>query len=107
MEEQGKELMLMANIAVNGLDRLEAIMPSVKLLGVRHVGYGVKDRHYDTVGAALLWTLGQGFGDRYTPPGRGSLNRAVWIPGKHHESGGGCCRLNNLMDITRYRSETP
>ena len=68
MEEQGKELMLMANIAVNGLDRLEAIMPPVKLLGVRHVGYGVKDRHYDTVGAALLWTLGQGFGDRYTPP---------------------------------------
>jgi hemoglobin-like flavoprotein len=26
----------------------------------RHVGYGVQAAHYDTVGAALLWTLEQG-----------------------------------------------
>ena len=31
-----------------------------------HVGYGVQDSHYDTVGAALLWTLGQGLGDAFT-----------------------------------------
>ena len=27
----------------------------------------MKDEHYDTVGAALLWTLGQGLGDGFTP----------------------------------------
>jgi hemoglobin-like flavoprotein len=66
MTEQGKKLMKMINTAVNGLDRLDAIVPAVQQLGVRHVGYGVKDQHYDTVGAALLWTLDAGLGDAFT-----------------------------------------
>jgi hemoglobin-like flavoprotein len=66
MEEQGRKLMRMVGTAVNGLDRLDQIVPAVKDLGVRHAGYGVTDAHYDTVGAALLWTLGQGLGDAYT-----------------------------------------
>jgi hemoglobin-like flavoprotein len=66
MTEQGKKLMKMVNTAVNGLDRLNDIVPAVQQLGVRHIGYGVKDEHYDTVGAALLWTLGAGLGDAFT-----------------------------------------
>ena len=66
MAEQGKKLMKMVNTAVNGLDRLNDIVPAVQQLGVRHIGYGVKDEHYDTVGAALLWTLGAGLGDAFT-----------------------------------------
>ena len=66
MTEQGKKLMKMINTAVNGLDRLEEIVPAVQNLGVRHIGYGVKDKDYDTVGAALLWTLEQGLGDAFT-----------------------------------------
>jgi len=31
------------------------------------VGYGVKSQHYDTVGAALIWTLGAGLGSAFTP----------------------------------------
>jgi hemoglobin-like flavoprotein len=38
----------------------------VQQLGVRHIAYGVKDEHYDTVGAALLWTLDAGLGDAFT-----------------------------------------
>jgi nitric oxide dioxygenase len=30
----------------------------------------VEDRHYDLVGAALLWTLEQGLGDAFTPSAR-------------------------------------
>jgi len=67
MAEQGKKLMRMVGTAVNGLDRLDQIVPAVKDLGVRHVAYGVQDAHYDTVGSALLWTLGQGLGDAFTP----------------------------------------
>ena len=67
MEEQGRKLMRMVGTAVNGLDRLDEIVPAVKDLGTRHAGYGVTDAHYDTVGAALLWTLGQGLGDAFTP----------------------------------------
>ena len=32
-------------------------------LARRHLGYGVKDEHYDKVGEALLWTLEKGLGD--------------------------------------------
>lgn len=67
MEEQGAKLMKMIGVAVNGLNNLEAIVPAVQNLGVRHIEYGVKDKDYDTVGAALLWTLGQGLGDAFTP----------------------------------------
>ena len=67
MVEQGRKLMAMINTAVNGLTRLNEIVPAVQALGRRHVGYGVKEAHYETVGAALLWTLEQGLGPSFTP----------------------------------------
>jgi hemoglobin-like flavoprotein len=67
IEEQKKKLMQMISVAVNGLDRLEQIVPAVQALGKRHVSYNVQDDHYDTVGTALLWTLEQGLGDAFTP----------------------------------------
>jgi len=66
MAGQGKMLMSMIGTAVNGLDRPETILPAVQDLGRRHVGYGVKEEHYAPVGAALLWTLGQGLGEAFT-----------------------------------------
>jgi hemoglobin-like flavoprotein len=30
------------------------------------VSYGVRDEHYDIVGAALLWTLAKGLGEGFT-----------------------------------------
>jgi hemoglobin-like flavoprotein len=74
MVEQGRKLMAMINTAVNGLDRLEAIVPAVQDLGKRHVAYGVKDKDYDTVGAALVWTLEQGLGADFT-----AEVRTAWI----------------------------
>jgi hemoglobin-like flavoprotein len=66
MVEQGKKLMTMIATAVNGLDRLDSIVPAVQNLGRKHVGYGVKEKDYATVGEALIWTLGQGLGDDFT-----------------------------------------
>lgn len=65
METQGHKLMTMIGIAVRGLDKLEAIVPAVKDLGKRHVGYGVKEEHFAPVGSALLWTLEQGLGEHW------------------------------------------
>lgn len=73
MREQGRKLMQMLAVAVKGLDRLDELVPAVQALGVRHTAYGVKDRHYETVGAALLWTLEQGLGADFTPE-----TRAAW-----------------------------
>lgn len=66
MKSQGKMLMSVLNTAVASLDKLDTIIPVVQDLGRRHVDYGVKDEDYDTVGEALLWTLGQGLGDGFT-----------------------------------------
>ena len=56
MTAQGKLLMDMINTAVEGLDDLESIVPTVQDLGRRHGGYAVKPENYKTVASALLWT---------------------------------------------------
>jgi hemoglobin-like flavoprotein len=65
-KEQGRKLMTMIGAAVRGLNNLDTLVPAVENLGRRHVGYGVMPSHYETVGAALLWTLGQGLGPAFT-----------------------------------------
>jgi len=67
LTEQGKKLMQVIGVAVKGLDKLDELVPVVEQLGIRHVNYGVKEDDYDTVGTALIWTLGQGLGDDFTP----------------------------------------
>lgn len=67
MIEQGNKLMTMLGAAVAGLSNLDALIPVLKNLGVRHVDYGVKQSHYETVGAALLGTLDAGLGADFTP----------------------------------------
>lgn len=67
MSEQKHHLMTTLAFAVSGLAKPDRILTAVRQLGIRHVGYGVQTHHYDTVGAALLWTLGQGLGAAFTP----------------------------------------
>ncbi len=67
MGEQGRKLMKTIGVVVNGLTRLDEVVPAVQELGRKHVDYGVKPEHYATVGAALLWTLEQGLGGAFTP----------------------------------------
>jgi hemoglobin-like flavoprotein len=72
MRAQGRKLMAMIKTAVKGLDNLEKLVPAVQDLGRRHVKYGVKDKHYGTVGTALIWTLEQGLKDTFTDDVRSS-----------------------------------
>jgi hemoglobin-like flavoprotein len=74
MTEQGRKLIGMITVAVNGLDRLDEIIPAVRALGKRHSGYGVTDNHYETVATALLWTLERGLGEAFTDD-----TRNAWI----------------------------
>jgi hemoglobin-like flavoprotein len=67
MAEQGRKLMAIINTAVISLDNLGPILGAVEDMGRRHVGYGVTEAHYDTVGSALIWTLGKGLGEQFTP----------------------------------------
>jgi len=67
LTEQKQKLMATIATAVGSLNNLEDIVPVVQDLGVRHIAYGVKPEHYDTVGGALLWTLEQGLTEAFTP----------------------------------------
>jgi nitric oxide dioxygenase len=71
--KQGKVLMQTLTVVVKSLDRLDHLLPAVQALGRRHGGYGVRAEHYETVGAALLWTLEQGLGAEFD-----EQTRAAW-----------------------------
>jgi len=79
MTEQRRKVMAMITFAVNGLTRLEQLVPMVQDLGRRHAAYGVRPEHYYTVGAALLWTLQQGLGDSFTPAVREAWTAAYGV----------------------------
>lgn len=73
MAAQRGKLVQALRLAVEGLDDLDGLVPVIEDLGRRHVGYGVKASHYDTVGAALLWTLERGLGQAWT-----AETKAAW-----------------------------
>lgn len=79
MAAQGRKLMQALALCVGSLDRLAAIVPAVRELGRRHVAYHVRDEHYETVGAALLWTLEKGLGPDFTADTRAAWSKVYWV----------------------------
>jgi hemoglobin-like flavoprotein len=73
LAHQGCKLMRMLNEIVALLDQPEALIGEVARLGTRHATYGVRDRDYGSVGAALLWTL-----ERELGPAFDAETRAAW-----------------------------
>jgi nitric oxide dioxygenase len=66
MAEQRRKLMATLAVVVGGLGNIETVLPAASALAKRHVGYGARPEHYEQVGAALLWTLERGLGDKWT-----------------------------------------
>jgi hemoglobin-like flavoprotein len=66
MAEQRSKLMATLAAVVGGLGNIETVLPTASALAKRHVDYGVKPEHYHSVGAALLWTLERGLGERWS-----------------------------------------
>ena len=67
MKSQGAKLMAAIGAVVELLDRIDTIPDDLRTLARRHHRYGVREEHYASVGAALLWTLEQGLGFDFTP----------------------------------------
>jgi len=62
---QRRKLIQSLSLVINTLGDPEPLESYLEGLGRRHVDYGVSDRHYDTVEAALLWTLEQVLGEAW------------------------------------------
>ncbi|MCK1636664.1 hemin receptor [Bradyrhizobium sp. 157] len=76
MKEQRRKLLAALSAVVNGLENLEPLIPVLENLGRNHARYGVIDAHYETVGAALLWTLEQGLKEAWTPAAKAAWTKA-------------------------------
>lgn len=67
MKTQGEKLMDVLGTAVQSLNRFEELRPVLRQLGQRHLSYGVKLRHFDSVEQALIEMLQQMLGPAFTP----------------------------------------
>jgi nitric oxide dioxygenase len=77
--DQQRKLMQLLGAGVRGLSRPEQLFPVLRDLGRRHTGYGVRPEDYDTVGAALIWTLERGLGDAFGPDLRAAWTAAYAV----------------------------
>lgn len=67
MRSQETKLMAALALVVGKLRQLDEVIPVLEGLAVKHVAYGVEERHYATVGEALIQTLSLAFAGRFTP----------------------------------------
>ena len=93
MDPQGRKLMAALGMIVMNLGTLGTVIPVARQMAVRHVNYGVKAEHYSQVGAALLWTLEDTFGNEFTPAHRIAWERAYTA-------------LSNVMIEAAYPEDT-
>ncbi|MDA7946358.1 MAG: hemin receptor [Hyphomicrobiaceae bacterium] len=66
INEQRKQLLISLGLAVAALDRFDDIIPALKLLGSKYRTMGVTELHYGAVGEALIWTLKQSLGSKWS-----------------------------------------
>jgi hemoglobin-like flavoprotein len=74
IELQGRKLMDMLTAVVDNLDQFEGLAPTLRALGQKHAGYGVRPEHYQTVARALIWALGQALDTQFYPE-----LRSAWL----------------------------
>ncbi|MBT1445207.1 hemin receptor [Shewanella sp. JM162201] len=78
LKSQGRKLMAMLDAAVKGLEQPDKLVPVLEDLARRHINYGVKTSHFSPVGNALLYTLAEGLGDKFT-----AETKNAWIAVLH------------------------
>lgn len=64
--EDHRRLVTALRLAVASLDKLDDVLPAVRLLGVTQRSAGVDASHYGAAGEALLWTLQKSLKGHFT-----------------------------------------
>jgi hemoglobin-like flavoprotein len=100
IQEQSKKLMATLKMVVDGLERSHELVASIRALGRRHVQYGVKEQHYETVGEALLWALEKALGTEFPPQARNAWHTVYdWIAATMKEA---AAEVQATFDTTRF-----
>lgn len=80
LTHQRDKLVRALTVLVRGLDAPQALVPTLRQLGARHVGYGVQPGHYVLVGEALVDTLDSLGEARLDAPTRAGWSRLFgWV----------------------------
>jgi hemoglobin-like flavoprotein len=66
MAAQRAKLVHSLAVIVDAVDNPDRLLPVVAALGRRHATYGIEQRHFDSVGHALLRALSITLGDAFT-----------------------------------------
>merc|ERR1712050_229437 len=77
LKSHGSRVVGTVGAAVEGVDDLDALVPVLQALALRHVGYGVLPEHFDIVGKALMNSLQDGLQSDFTTEVRLAWSK-VW-----------------------------
>lgn len=69
------------------LESGETLQKYLRQMGGRHVQYGVTDEHYEMVGASLLKTFGEAFGDTWSRDIADQWSMAISLIVRHMKEG--------------------
>ena len=76
LADQKLKVIRMLGAAIYGLSDPDVLEPILRSLGRKHFELGVRDRDYDTLAQALLWTLRQGLGAAFDAEHEAAWTRA-------------------------------
>jgi hemoglobin-like flavoprotein len=74
---QSRKLMDMLASVIESLDDFQPLRARLAHLGRQHAGYGVRTEQYDTLTAAMLWSIGQALGASFDAPTREAWRLAI------------------------------
>lgn len=77
IELQGRKLMESLRYTMATLENPVALVPVLESMGRRHVTYGTRDEHYDTVLRAMMVMLEQTLGSAFTAETRDAWSKAL------------------------------
>lgn len=76
IREQTDKVLFAFGAVIAQIHDLDVCREMTRDLAIRHVGYGVEDRHYALVGQAVMATLDGVVGDALSPEARDAWSRA-------------------------------
>lgn len=77
IEVQGRKLMEALAFTVATLENPAGLVPVLESMGRRHLSYGTRNEHYETVQAAMLKTLSEILGSQFTPQADAAWSAAL------------------------------